>query len=117
MKYAIMDFIKRGFDFNGRTSRKNFWLTYLFFLIVAALFGGFTANLFGSSTTTSSIFVFIFFILTFSLSVRRLHDTNRSGMYILLSLIPLIGNIILLVFYLSSGTPGPNKYGEPDIEV
>ena len=45
-----------------------------------------------------------------SLAVRRLHDTNRSGWWWWIGLVPLVGGIVLLVFYLLSGTPGPNRY-------
>ena len=44
-------------------------------------------------------------------SVRRLHDTGRSGWWILINLIPLIGSIVFLVFTVSDGDPGPNQYG------
>ena len=47
-----------------------------------------------------------------AVTVRRLHDTDRSGWTILLGLIPLIGAIMLLVFYCSEGTPGPNRFGD-----
>jgi uncharacterized membrane protein YhaH (DUF805 family) len=53
------------------------------------------------------------FIPSLSVTVRRLHDTDKSGWLILLGLIPLIGVIILLVFYILPGTKGPNKFG-PD---
>jgi len=46
-----------------------------------------------------------------AVSIRRLHDTDRSGWSLLLGLIPLVGPIILLVFYASPGTPGPNRFG------
>jgi uncharacterized membrane protein YhaH (DUF805 family) len=46
-----------------------------------------------------------------SLAVRRLHDTDKSGFWIFIGLIPLIGGIVLLVFYLLLGTPGPNRHG------
>jgi uncharacterized membrane protein YhaH (DUF805 family) len=48
--------------------------------------------------------------VSLSLSVRRLHDTGKSGFWWFIGLIPLIGAIVLLVFYCTSGTPGPNKY-------
>ncbi len=44
-------------------------------------------------------------------AIRRLHDTDRSGWWLLIALIPIIGALILLVFYLQDGTRGPNKYG------
>jgi uncharacterized membrane protein YhaH (DUF805 family) len=49
-----------------------------------------------------------------AVTVRRLHDTGRSGWFILLALIPLVGPIVLLVFYAQQGTPGPNHYGLPE---
>ncbi len=55
----------------------------------------------------------IIFIPNLAVAIRRLHDTDRSGWMILLGLIPLVGAIILLVFYFSEGTRGPNRFG-PD---
>ena len=52
-------------------------------------------------------------IPSLAVSIRRLHDTNRSGWWILIGLIPFLGALVLIVFYLLDGTPGPNKYG-PD---
>jgi uncharacterized membrane protein YhaH (DUF805 family) len=49
-----------------------------------------------------------------AVSVRRLHDTNRSGWWILLWFIPLIGIIVLIVWWVQQGTPGPNRFG-PDL--
>ena len=48
-----------------------------------------------------------------AVAVRRLHDTDRSGWWILLGFIPIIGGIVLLVFYVLEGTQGPNRFG-PD---
>ena len=48
-----------------------------------------------------------------AVTVRRLHDTDRSGWFVLLALIPLVGAILLLVFYCTEGTRGPNRFG-PD---
>jgi uncharacterized membrane protein YhaH (DUF805 family) len=56
------------------------------------------------------IYVIMFFV-NLSLAVRRLHDTDKSGFWIFIGLIPLIGAIVLLVFYLLPGTPGPNRHG------
>jgi uncharacterized membrane protein YhaH (DUF805 family) len=48
-----------------------------------------------------------------AVTFRRLHDTNRRGWWILIGLIPLIGAVVLFIFYLLDGTPGPNRFG-PD---
>lgn len=53
------------------------------------------------------------FLPGLAVGVRRLHDTNRSGWWILISVLPLIGPIVMLVFTVSGGTRGPNSYG-PD---
>ncbi len=55
----------------------------------------------------------IIFIPALAVVIRRLHDTDRSGWWILISIVPLIGMIVLLVFYVSEGTRGPNRFG-PD---
>jgi len=44
--------------------------------------------------------------------IRRLHDTDRSGWWLLIAFIPLIGVIVLLVFFVSGGTAGANRFGE-----
>ena len=55
------------------------------------------------------------FLANLSVSFRRLHDTNRSGWWLLLYLLPCIGEIILIIFWLLPSTPGPNAYGDgPD---
>ena len=59
-----------------------------------------------------SIFALAVFLPTLAVAVRRLHDTDRSGWWILLGLIPLVGWIILLVWYCSKGTDGPNRFGQ-----
>jgi uncharacterized membrane protein YhaH (DUF805 family) len=53
------------------------------------------------------------FIPNLAVTIRRLHDTDKSGWFILLGLIPLVGAIVLLVFYFMDGTRGPNRFG-PD---
>jgi uncharacterized membrane protein YhaH (DUF805 family) len=51
------------------------------------------------------------FLTSLSLTVRRLHDTERSGWWYLITLMPFVGGIVLLVFTLLEGTPGPNRFG------
>lgn len=50
-----------------------------------------------------------------AVGVRRLHDTDRSGWWLLIGLIPLIGFIVLIVFFATKGTTGPNQFGEDPI--
>ncbi len=53
----------------------------------------------------------VLFVPTLTVSVRRLHDTDRSGWWFLLVLIPSVGAIVVLVFFLDRGTPGANRFG------
>ena len=59
----------------------------------------------------STIFSLAILIPSIAVSVRRLHDIDRTGWWVLISLVPLIGWIVLLVFHVQDSTPGPNKYG------
>lgn len=114
---------KRYFDFEGRSSRSEYWLFVLLNVIVGVVY---TAVVIGTRAADNgpsavglaamavvTLFGLASFIPGLSVTVRRLHDTDKSGWLILLGLIPLIGVIILLVFYILPGTKGPNKFG-PD---
>ena len=58
------------------------------------------------------LFYLAILIPSIAVAIRRLHDTNRSGWWLLIALIPFIGALVLLVFYVLPGTVGPNKFGE-----
>jgi uncharacterized membrane protein YhaH (DUF805 family) len=61
----------------------------------------------------SSIFSLAVLVPSIAVSVRRLHDIDRTGWWVLIGLVPLVGWIVLLVFHVQDGTPGPNRFG-PD---
>ena len=100
--------IKKYFVFEGRASRSEYWW---FQLIVSPSY-------LISEIVESEISYFFLGITLFTLipaisaGVRRLHDTNKSGFFILISFIPIIGGLILLFFFVSEGTKGKNKYGQ-----
>lgn len=101
--------LKQYVDFAGRAQRMEFWMFLLFNVLVAiglgiidAILGlGFLGPLYSLAVLIPGIAV----------SVRRLHDTGRSGWWILIGLIPLIGVIILIVFYVQDSQPGDNAFG------
>ncbi len=106
------DAVTEGFTnivtFSGRASRSAFWWFFLGAIIID-LIGG----IIGTAVHAPVIGYIIEVIValgTLSLSVRRLHDSGKSGFWWLIGFIPLIGTIILIVFYCQPGTPGPNKY-------
>lgn len=111
-------------NFNGRTSRADFWWTVLANFLVEMIIGfvcGFIIGLTGASngevsssipTLISSLYSLAIFVPSLALAVRRVHDINKSGWYLLMGLIPLAGGIILLVYYLSNSVNTNNKYGQ-----
>lgn len=106
---------KKYADFKGRARRKEYWMFVLFnilFSIVALSIDmamGMNMGMRGGILT--GLYFLATIIPTLAVSVRRLHDTNKSGWMILIGLIPLIGGIWLLVLYVTEGDAGDNEYG------
>lgn len=102
-------------DFSGRARRREYWTFVLVNCLIALLL--MTLGLaFGEDSPASNIMVTIFYLImlvpNLSVSVRRLHDIGKSGWYMFLSLIPLIGGLILLIWSLMDSEPGENQYGK-----
>lgn len=117
MKYFRLG-LKRYADFKGRSNRPEYWYFVLFNIIFAIVAIVIDMSLgFGLAGTPYGILYFVYVLATFlpglAVTVRRLHDLDKSGWWFLIALIPLIGGIWLLVLMASEGTRGPNKYG-PD---
>ena len=113
-----LEVLKKYAVFNGRARRMEYWYFVLFNIIVLivlslidVLLG--TFNIVQGVGLLSGIYSLAVLIPTIAVTVRRLHDIDRTGWWILINLIPLIGTIVLLVFELTPGTPGSNSYG-PD---
>lgn len=105
---AITEGFANIFTFSGRASRSAFWWFFLgaFIIDVIGAIIGIVAHVVAIQYVIEAIIA----IVTIGLAVRRLHDTDRSGWWWWLGIIPIIGGIVLLVFYCLPGTPGPNKY-------
>ena len=108
---AVRTCFSKYADFTGRASRPEYWWFFLSYIIVYIV-----ALIIGSSIKASwlaLIPLLAYIIPLISAAVRRLHDTGRSGWWYFISLIPLVGTIILIVFLAGEGNPGPNQYGPP----
>lgn len=112
---SFSEAIKDGFDhyakFDGRASRPSFWWWVLFVIIVSIV-----ANIIDlaiDAPVISTIVGLGLLLPGLSKAIRRLHDTGRTGWWILIGLIPLIGFIVLLIFYLEKSEPTENQYGPP----
>jgi uncharacterized membrane protein YhaH (DUF805 family) len=114
---SFSEAVKDGFDhytnFQGRASKPAFWWWILFGIIVSVAVS-IIDNIIG--TAVLSYLVSLGLLLPgLSVAIRRLHDTGRSGWWILIGLIPLIGFIVLLIFYLEKSDPADNEYGSPPV--
>jgi uncharacterized membrane protein YhaH (DUF805 family) len=96
--------------FRGRASRSAFWW-FAVLAIIAYVVVGLITNWSSVAGTILDIVVGIpMWLAGLSLSVRRLHDANHTGWWWWIGFVPIVGWIVLLVFYLMPGTPGPNRY-------
>ena len=101
--------IKKYFVFEGRASRSEYWW---FQLIVTPSY--FLSMVFNNELTYFFLGITLFCLIpAISAGVRRLHDTNKSGFFLLISFIPFIGGLILLFLLIPEGTKGKNRFG-PD---
>ena len=103
-------------DFNGRARRKEYWMFTLFssIFIIAAIILDVSLEITMEGTFYGPaylLYVLITFIPTLAVGVRRLHDVGKSGVWLAISFIPLIGTIWLFVLFVSAGNPGENEYG------
>ena len=95
--------------FTGRASRSEYWWFYLFFMLVILALAGLStiSDMFGM---VYGVFMLGSLIPSIAVGVRRLHDTDKSGWWILLGLVPFIG--LLLIYFLAiAGTSGDNRFG------
>ena len=118
LEYMMMP-LKRYADFSGRSRRKEYWFFVLGIFVAAIVLSiiekiaglsGMVGGVYGPLTTILLLGVII---PSIAVQVRRFHDQDKSGWFVLLSLIPFVGGLIVLVFMFLEGTKGPNRFG-PD---
>jgi uncharacterized membrane protein YhaH (DUF805 family) len=118
MEWMLMP-LKRYADFSGRSRRKEYWMFVLGIFLAAIVLSiiegilglsGMVGGVYGPLTTILLLGVLI---PSIAVQVRRFHDQDKSGWFLLLAFIPFIGGLIVLVFMCLEGTKGPNRFG-PD---
>ncbi len=100
-------------DFERRARRKEYWMFALFNILIGLAIGivlGIVSE--GLANTVSGLFSLALFLPGLSVTVRRLHDVGKSGWFLLILLIPILGVFVLLYFMVIEGDHGPNEYGE-----
>lgn len=110
-----IDYYVRAFQkyaqFSGRATRAEYWWFYLVTVAVTILAGILDMILSIPFVSLYTIYLLVSFIPNLSIQVRRLHDVDKSGWYILLNFVIIIGWIWLLILNILDSTPGNNKYG------
>lgn len=102
--------------FQGRAQRKEYWMFYLFNVLIVFVLALFDAMIGTADPTTgwglfSGLYSLAVLVPAIAVSIRRLHDTGRSGWWLLVGFIPVIGFLVLLVFMVLDSEPGENQYG------
>ena len=109
---AISSGFRNYVGFSGRASRSEFWFWILFTVLVGLFTTIIDLRILSSKIQLiSSIWSLVTFLPSLAVGVRRLHDADRSGWWLLLVFIPLIGFVVLIVFWCLEGTRGSNCFG------
>jgi uncharacterized membrane protein YhaH (DUF805 family) len=113
MVEAYKRFFANYANFKGRSTRSDYWWVVLCNIIIGFVLG-FLDGLLGTEIfyIISYIYDIVILIPGIAISVRRLHDINKSGWYCLIALIPFVGSIILLIYMCTASVNEGNQYGE-----
>ena len=110
---AIKTSLNNYATFSGRAQRSEYWYFFLFLVLANIVASVLDSVIFGDIPVLYLIATLALLVPSIAAGVRRLHDTDKSGRWLLLGLIPVVGAIVLIVFFCQRGTVGPNQF-EPD---
>jgi uncharacterized membrane protein YhaH (DUF805 family) len=114
---AVRTCFEKYITISGRARRAEYWWWFLFLILGGIVAGILDGLIFGFSEGSTQLLAALFslgtLLPTICVAGRRLHDRDMSAWWLLLGLIPVLGAIILFFFYVTRGTPGPNRFG-PD---
>ena len=110
---AIQSGFRNYVGFSGRAARSEYWYWILFVVMVAIAAGIVDMAIIGNAAfrPLSTLISLGLFLPNLAIAIRRLHDHDKSGWFVLLALIPIVGAIILLVWFVQRGTVGGNRFG------
>ena len=111
MDWCLMAF-RRFADFGGRSQRKEYWMFLLFNFVVTVILAAVLGD--GGDNGPPAVFLayqLLILVPGLAVSVRRLHDIGKSGWWLLLNIVPLVGPPVLLYFAVKDSQPGSNQYG------
>ncbi|WP_394790072.1 DUF805 domain-containing protein [Rhodoferax sp.] len=112
----FVDALKKYAVFSGRAQRSEYWYFFLFYFLLyigAAIIDGLAGsfNRHSGMGVVTSIYAIAMLLPSLSVGVRRLHDIDRRGWWLLIAVIPVVGAIVLLVFAVKDSQPGTNRFG------
>ncbi len=97
-------------DFQGRARRREYWYFALVYILIAIVLA-IVQQVVGTGQLLTGLLSLALLLPSLGLGFRRLHDTNRSAWWLLIGLIPIVGALVLLYFFVQPGTTGSNQYG------
>lgn len=106
-----MDALKNYVNFSDRACRSEYWMFFLFNIIICFVLL-IIEGMIGGPGVLANLYSLAVLIPGLAVSVRRLHDTDKSGWWLLVGFVPLLGALLLLIFFVQAGTSGPNSYGQ-----
>ena len=105
-----LEVIRKYAEFTGRARRSEYWMFALINFIICFVLG-FIESAIGMAAVLSGIYSLAVLIPGIAVAIRRMHDTNRSGWWWLISLVPIVGVIVLIVFLAQDSQAGDNQFG------
>ncbi|SMX46049.1 DUF805 domain-containing protein [Maliponia aquimaris] len=113
MVEAFKLFFSNYINFEGRSNRGEYWWAFLAIILVSVVLGVVDGMLTagGGMPILGMIFSLATLVPGIALGVRRLHDIDKSGWWLLIGLVPLVGFLVLIYFFVQPPTPGPNRFG------
>lgn len=113
--------LKQYAVFSGRCRRKTFWLFLLFSTLISLACSAVDEllglRIFREQGLLSFLYSVAVLLPSLGVGVRRLHDLDRSGWWLLIMLIPLVGTLLLLIYFCLRGTAGPNRFGADPLDA
>lgn len=104
-------FFNKYVVFAGRAPRAEYWWSMLFIVIAEVILGAVQFIALDVGSILLLLFALVIILPSISVMVRRLHDIDRSGWWFWIQFVPLVGFILILVWFCTKGTSGPNRFG------
>jgi uncharacterized membrane protein YhaH (DUF805 family) len=101
--------LKKYAEFQGRAQRQDYWMFFLINFLISLGLGVIDAII--GTGVLGVLYAFAVLLPSMAVGARRLHDTGRTGWWLLIGLVPLVGLIILIIFFVQDSDPGDNNYG------